>query len=197
VEVWNVAPQQPDRVKIKTMAAVFASLALMAAKSGHAAVYAFPAMTAPSVFAAPARQDAFDSLMQAATIRAYEAGYAGPACTITGTPGPDLIFGTQHRDVICGLGGNDQIDGMGGNDVIFGGPGNDQLNGGSGNDVLYGGPGNDKLQGDDGSDVMYGGTGNDTFWAWDGFADRIDGGPGTDRAWKDKLDRVVSVERFG
>ena len=33
--------------------------------------------------------------------------------------------------------------------------------------------------------------------AWDGYADRLDGGTGTDRAWKDKLDRVMRVERFG
>jgi Ca2+-binding RTX toxin-like protein len=145
-------------VKLKTLAAMFASLALLAAKGGHAAV---------------------------------------PACTITGTAGPDILFGTPHRDVICGLGGKDQLDGMGGNDVVIGGPGADQLNGGSGNDVLYGGPGDDKLQGDDGSDAVYGGAGDDTMWAWDGFADRLDGGPGVDRAWKDKLDHVLRVERFG
>jgi Ca2+-binding RTX toxin-like protein len=120
-----------------------------------------------------------------------------PGCTITGTPGPDLLFGTPGRDVICGLGGNDMLDGNGGNDVLKGGPGNDILNGGNGNDVLYGGPGNDKLQGDHGRDVVYGGEGNDTIFAWDGFADRLDGGAGTDRAWRDKLDRVVRIERFG
>src|SRR2546423_346274 len=54
-----------------------------------------------------------------------------------------------------------------------------------------------KLQGDDGGDVVHGGAGNDTIWAWDGYADRLDGGPGSDRAWKDKLDHVLSVERFG
>ena len=32
---------------------------------------------------------------------------------------------------------------------------------------------------------------------WDGFADHINGGPGIDLAWKDKLDRVTNVERFG
>ena len=28
-----------------------------------------------------------------------------PACTIVGTPGPDVLYGTSGRDVICGLGG--------------------------------------------------------------------------------------------
>jgi len=127
----------------------------------------------------------------------HAAVQAAQACTITGTPGADLLFGTPHRDVICGLGGNDVLDGNDGNDVLKGGPGRDILNGGNGNDALYGGLGNDKLQGDHGRDLVYGGLGNDTIFAWDGFADRVDGGPGTDRAWTDKLDRVYSVERGG
>jgi Ca2+-binding RTX toxin-like protein len=121
----------------------------------------------------------------------------GTACTITGTPGPDLLFGTPHRDVICGLGGDDVLDGNSGNDVLRGGPGRDILNGGDGSDLLYGGLANDKLQGDHGRDGIYGGLGNDTIFAWDGFADRLDGGPGVDRAWRDKLDRVARIERFG
>ena len=128
---------------------------------------------------------------------AHATVHAATGCTITGTPGADLLFGTPGRDVICGLGGNDVLDGNGGNDVLKGGAGADLLNGGDGNDVLYGGLGNDKLQGDHGRDTVYGGAGNDTFFAWDGFADRLDGGVGSDRAWRDKLDRVVRVERFG
>ena len=81
------------------------------------------------------------------------------------------------------------LDGNGGNDVLKAGPGRDLLNGGNGNDLLFGGPGADKLQGDHGRDVLYGGAGNDTFFVWDGFADRVDGGDGTDRAFRDKLDR--------
>jgi hypothetical protein len=158
-ELATVAPRDTNRMK--TLAAMFASLALFAASRAHAAVV------------------------------------ATPACTITGTSGSDILFGTRGRDVICGLGGNDMLDGQGGNDVLVGGPGADQLNGGGGTDVLYGGPGNDKLQGDTGGDLVYGGEGNDTIWAWDGFSDRLNGGPGVDRAWKDKLDSVKLVERFG
>jgi hypothetical protein len=32
---------------------------------------------------------------------------------------------------------------------------------------------------------------------WDGFADTVDGGAGTDRAFHDKLDRLYAVERGG
>jgi Ca2+-binding RTX toxin-like protein len=127
----------------------------------------------------------------------HAAVQAPPACTITGTPGPDLLLGPHGRDVICGLGGNDVLGGSDGDDVLEGGPGRDTLGGGNGGDRLYGGPGSDKLQGDHGRDAVYAGPGNDTIFAWDGFADRLDGGLGTDRAWRDKLDRVVRVERFG
>jgi Ca2+-binding RTX toxin-like protein len=119
------------------------------------------------------------------------------SCTISGTTGPDILVGTPHRDVICGLGGNDVLDGNDGNDILRGGPGNDLLNGGNGNDVLGGGLGADKLQGDRGRDRVYGGLGRDTIFAWDGFADRLDGGAGSDHAWKDMLDHVTRVERFG
>jgi hypothetical protein len=145
---------------------------------------------------------------------AHAAIQASSSCTITGTPGRDMILGTPGRDVICGLGGDDVLAGAGGNDVLEGGPGKDMLNGGdgadllegdagpdmlnggNGPDVLHGGPGADKLQGDSGRDLVLGGDGNDTIFAWDGFADRLDGGAGVDRAWKDKLDRVAHVERF-
>jgi Ca2+-binding RTX toxin-like protein len=106
---------------------------------------------------------------------AVRGGHAAPntlaPCTVTGTPGPDILVGTPGHDVLCGLGGDDTLDGQGGNDVLRGGPGSDLLNGGNGNDVVF---------------------------AWDGYADRIDGGTGRDHAWIDKsLDRVKNVERFG
>jgi hypothetical protein len=44
---------------------------------------------------------------------------------------------------------------------------------------------------------VYGGPGRDTIWAWDGFADYLNGGTGVDLAWKDKLDRLSGVERLG
>ena len=41
---------------------------------------------------------------------------SGSGCTITGTPGRDLLFGTHGRDVICGLGGDDVLEGSVGSD---------------------------------------------------------------------------------
>ena len=98
-------------------------------------------------------------------------------CTITGTPGNDFLLGTKGNDVICGLGGNDLIDGL------------------EGRDVVWAGPGADRIQAGPGYDTVYGGTGNDTMWAWDGAPDKLDGGPGTDRAWFDGRDSVRSIER--
>ena len=157
-EVRSVPPRDSNRMK--TLAAMFASIALFAAARAHAA------------------------------------GSQLPACTITGTNGPDIVSGTPGRDVICGLGGNDMIRGGNGNDVLVGGAGDDLISGGTGNDVLYGGTGNDRLQGDTGADTVYGGPGRDTIWAWDGTPDRLNGGSGVDRAWKDKLDRATQIERF-
>ena len=76
----------------------------------------------------------------------------GPACTIRGTEGNDILMGTRGRDVICGLGGLD---------VIIGGAGNDDLYGGGGGDFVFGGPGDDRLDGGSGEDVLDGGAGRD------------------------------------
>jgi len=97
-------------------------------------------------------------------------------CTIRGTNGNDVLRGTARADVICGLGGNDVI------------------RGGNGNDTLIGGPGNDTLIGGNGNDLMLGGTGNDSFFAAGDRADRLNGGPGRDRAVVDPADRLVSIE---
>jgi Ca2+-binding RTX toxin-like protein len=112
--------------------------------------------------------------------------------TIVGTPGDDVIEGTDDRDVILGLGGDDRIVAGGETyseyhyDLICGGPGNDVLighqepngkyleteaivEGGRGNDRLLGGiqldggRGNDELRGEEGKDTLYGGPGNDVI----------------------------------
>jgi hypothetical protein len=137
----------------------------------------------------------------------------GRACTITGTPGNDVLTGTPGRDVICGLAGDDVITGLAGNDLLVGGPGNDRIAGGAGNDivngqdgndvvdgttgndVLYGGAGNDRLTHTSGKDKLYAGSGNDTLFARDGAYDWVNGGTGRDTATLDrKVDRTFSVE---
>jgi RTX calcium-binding nonapeptide repeat (4 copies)/Divergent InlB B-repeat domain len=131
-------------------------------------------------------------------------------CTVTGTPGDDVLAGTHGRDVICGLSGNDRLAGKGGLDVLLGGsgadiltggPGNDRLAGGNGSDRLLGGAGKDRLEGGAGNDALVGGRGADALLgakgvdlllARDGRQDRLDGGRGRDRA---RVDRTKDVGR--
>lgn len=78
-----------------------------------------------------------------------------PACTITGTPGRDVLRGTSGDDVICGQQGDDIIYGGGGNDVLRGGRGRDLLYGQDGADALYAGLGSgDELHGARGADYL-------------------------------------------
>jgi hypothetical protein len=102
----------------------------------------------------------------------------GLAATRIGTEGGNRMAGTSGADVFVGLGGNDRFDGRGGNDVMCGG---------AGADTLIGGGGIDKFDG---------GSGNDTIYSRDAKKElTIRGGPGLDRARKDKVDRTTSVER--
>src|SRR3954454_18070870 len=59
--------------------------------------------------------------------------------TITGTPGNDVIAGSNAADTINGLGGNDVICGRGGSDKIDGGDGGDRIAGDTGLDTIKGG----------------------------------------------------------
>jgi RTX calcium-binding nonapeptide repeat (4 copies) len=83
--------------------------------------------------------------------------------TISGTPGPDHLLGTRHRDVIVGFGGDDVIRARGGDDVVCAGSGADTVKGGSGNDKIVGREGKDLLVGGRGHDLMIGGPGRDRF----------------------------------
>jgi Ca2+-binding RTX toxin-like protein len=121
--------------------------------------------------------------------------------TLTGTPGNNVIHGTNTADTISGLAGNDRLygysgdDSVGGDDgkdFVYGGAGHDAVGGGDGNDTLYGGPGNDYLLSpsydgyppffDEGHDVAYGGAGNDFFYGVERNAgnDRMFGDSGND-----------------
>ncbi len=82
---------------------------------------------------------------------------------ITGTEGPDTLYGTTIDDVMFGLGGNDSLYAGDGNDTLYGGDGADTLNGGAGDDTLEGGDGNDVLDGGNGIDTLRGGNGDDTY----------------------------------
>jgi len=97
--------------------------------------------------------------------------------TCVGTPGNDLILGSEVDDVIVSLNGNDVVHGDAGHDIICGGEGNDSLFGAKGNDVIYGGPGDDWLFGAVGDDELYGGPGYDVLWGGPG-QDKLSGGEG-------------------
>ena len=103
----------------------------------------------------------------------------GLPATIVGTPGADVIYGTNGPDVIAGLGGNDTIYGGNGDDVICGYAGADTLVGGNGNDLLIGSYGNDVLDGGNGNDTLTGGDGTDELYGKNGN-DTLDGGSGND-----------------
>jgi hypothetical protein len=88
--------------------------------------------------------------------------------TISGTPGGDLIIGTEDADVIKGGRGDDRIEGRGLHDYICAG---------SGEDVIEGEEGNDWIRAGDGDDSVFGGDGGD-YLVGQGGVDTIDGGLG-------------------
>jgi RTX calcium-binding nonapeptide repeat (4 copies) len=92
---------------------------------------------------------------------------------ILGTPGDDVIVGTDEADIILARGGNDLVCGGEGGDVIVGNAGVDHLDGEEGGDVLQsssvrgetesldGGAGADRIRGGSGTDVIRPGPGRD------------------------------------
>jgi Ca2+-binding RTX toxin-like protein len=99
---------------------------------------------------------------------------------VTGTSGPDVLFGADGADRLRGLGGDDTLEGLRGNDSLAGGAGADRIDGGAGRDVASGGAGGDVVAGGAGGDLLMGGPGNDVIDGGAG-ADVIAGGGGNDR----------------
>jgi Ca2+-binding RTX toxin-like protein len=127
----------------------------------------------------------------------------------TGTPGDDVVLGTDGPDVIdtgygndtvCGRAGDDTITTRAGIDWVDGGDGNDTIRLGARNDTAYGGNGHDVINGGGGVDHIEGGAHDDVIWdsfgadvtvrgnAGDdlfvigrGEANQVAGGSGTDR----------------
>jgi Ca2+-binding RTX toxin-like protein len=128
-----------------------------------------------------------------------------------GTNGKDTLNGTKNKDNLFGRGGDDKLNGKAGNDCEVGGSGKDHVNGNSGNDTEFGGTGDDNINGNDGNDTIdggsgkdkinggkgtdtiKGGSGNDTINAFDGKADDVNCGSGSnDKATVDSKDTVAS-----
>jgi hypothetical protein len=107
----------------------------------------------------------------------------------------DCLEGGPSGDVLSGGPGDDRLSGGFGSDRLFGDDGNDVLKGGTRNDVLFGGPGDDQLLPGPGADRVSAGAGNDVVNARDGVRERIDCGPGSDRARVDRRDRVSGCEQ--
>ena len=114
----------------------------------------------------------------------------GRPATIVGTPGDDVIYGTNGADVIVGLGGNDIIHGGNGDDVICGNAGNDTLDGGNGNDTLIGSYGNDTLSGGNGDDTLIDSSGDNVLDGGNGN-DSLTGGTGIDQLYGQNGDDVI------
>lgn len=98
---------------------------------------------------------------------------------IVGTPGNDVLRGTNGRDIICGAGGDDVISARGGADLVVGNRGDDVIGGGGGRDNLAGNGGNDTIAGGSKSDAIKGNAGNDTLKGQKGV-DSLLGGGGND-----------------
>ena len=99
---------------------------------------------------------------------------------VIGGPGNDKLIGTGAANSLDGAGGNDTLQGVGGNDSLIGN---------AGGDFLYGGYGRDSVIGGLGADALFGEGDGDYLYAQDGTRDaRIDGGAGSDVAYRDAID---------
>lgn len=136
----------------------------------------------------------------AAGSEAYEC--FGETATMVGTPGDDVLVGTEDTaDVIVGLGGDDVIRGSADinaptapGDRLCGGRGNDFIRGAVGEDRIQGGGNDDNVDGSFGYDfITQGGSGSDRVSDCDseytGGVRQLKGGSGNDSLCVD-TDRV-------
>ena len=149
----------------------------------------------------PGTIDNFGCPLPGAQLPAADPGDCG--VRRAGTQGRDSLIGTAAGDLLLGRRGGDRVDGGDGPDCVFGGPGPDRLDGQGGEDLVRGGDGRDRVKGGEGNDVVSGGrgpdgiaggNGDDSLRAVDGHVDRVDCGPGDDRAQVGQDDRVRNCE---
>jgi Ca2+-binding RTX toxin-like protein len=110
--------------------------------------------------------------------------------TLTGSAGPDKLYGHSLNDVLYGGAGDDELYGADGDDQLNGGEGHDQIFGSYGDNILDGGPGSDQLFGGDGNNILIGGDGNDEIFSLDG-ADSIYGDEGADEIYSSGGNDIV------
>ena len=123
------------------------------------------------------------------------------ADALSGGDGNDAVSYSGATGVTVTIDGvaNDGLPGEGDNvarDVedVFGSDGDDKLKGSAGANTIDGGIGGDVIDGGTGRDAIYGQEGDDIITARDGRVDRIDCGPGKDRAVIDRSDTTVGCE---
>ncbi|MBS7542959.1 ExeM/NucH family extracellular endonuclease [Ancylobacter oerskovii] len=109
----------------------------------------------------------------------YREDTVSDGAPIAGTPGDDVLVGSDEAEYIVGGAGDDALSGLGGDDRLEGGRGDDVLSGGAGDDKLFGEDGDDLLDGGVGNDLLKGGAGADRLAGGLGD-DRLDGGAGAD-----------------
>ncbi len=119
---------------------------------------------------------------------------------LSGGPGTDRAsldtFGGVSSVVTLDDVPDDGIPGAGDNyhtdieDISTAGDGGETVIGSAAGNVLRTGAGNDVIDGRAGNDFLSSFEGDDTITSRDGFADRVDCGPGTDTAIVDTLDQV-------
>ena len=138
--------------------------------------------------------DTVDYSSQTVGIVVRDGGIGGRYASVNGKPvmqggepmlQPDGGDPLDHMENFTGGSGADYLYGNAANNVLRGNGGADQLHGEGGNDTLYGGAG---------ADALYGEDGNDTFYAKDSTKDFLSGGLGTDKAQKDAIDVVNSID---
>jgi uncharacterized repeat protein (TIGR01451 family) len=101
------------------------------------------------------------------------------APTISGTPGNDVITGSDRADVIVTFAGDDQVFALGGKDLVCTGAGFDLVRGGFGGDTVIGGFNADRLIGNAGGDLLKGKAGRDRLRGKSGN-DILNGGANRD-----------------
>lgn len=120
---------------------------------------------------------------------------------LLGSAGPDRLSGDSNANRLDGFVGSDVLYGRGGDDTLAEEwccpGGKDRIIGGQGNDRIRGGGGDDLIRGGLGKDVLRGQKGSDRLAASDGIRDRVDGGPGFDKARIDSgLDIFQAIEKL-